>query len=526
MEWLGSSNVSVMSSDQRSLALLPHSQWKPAARPIARRNITSRSSGGDDIPFEDDVLPPPVDQEPARKTTITGSERAAFEKLYKTFKTPGRPENDNNHAGDLYRIADEYSADMEGIPSESLDKIFDEVLKGEPRPRGSRAIPQRIKVKSKRPGQDSQGDDTWKPAMPKAQSSRNKDAKEDAAKLEKMGLVERERVDKLIQNAPTDRALWQTLERDVFEKVRKLDLDNTMQAEKPGAKSQDTTKPDPPTSDARILFQNYPHHLLTALQTLRAEFPSSPLPLSILPAIKSLGRSSHALGATTTLYKHLIRCAWIQYSSYTYINTLLAEMDNGAIEFDSDILELLTTILKEHDLASQGRLGREIQMVFGMDTFLEGVKKVREWRGVVAERLGVTSEEKRVSERVVRRVVPEREKSWRGVNTRIHGRDAHKSTRPRTAFKAADKRFKRNDDRDHVPLVDGANPIPREPGKKSIQRDGLTDVNPFTDGESMGERHDRDSNGAAVESDRERPKEHGRNANLAEHAENPEKVLL
>lgn len=137
---------------------------------------------------------------------------------------------------------------------------------------------------------------------------------------------------------------------------------------------------------------------------LRTEFPSSPLPLSILPTIKSLGRSSYALGATTTLYRHLLRTAWIQHSSYTYIDTLLVDMNNGAIEFDADILTLLDSIIKEHEMARSGRLGREMQLVYGMEQFLEGIKKVRQWRSVVAERLGVSSDERRVAGKVIRRV--------------------------------------------------------------------------------------------------------------------------
>ncbi|KAJ4375132.1 hypothetical protein N0V83_002216 [Neocucurbitaria cava] len=374
-------------------------QWRPAAR----RNVTSRSNDRDDIPFEDETLPPAIDNpDPARKTTITGSERAAFEKLYRTFNTRGQPKNDKDHVVELDQIADEYYEDDENNQSQSLDKVFDEVLKGEPRLRASRHDHGRPKQEKKEPDQDAQtfAEGTLSARTKKAQNKR-KEAKAEAARIKELKFAERERVDKLLQNAQTDRKLWQILNREVLDQVRKLDLDGTKsgkaaQSSKTGGAPSRKSKPDlPATTDRRILFQNYSHHLITAIQTLRTAFPSSPLPHSILPTIKSLGRSSYALGTTTTLYKHLIRTAWLQQSSYTYIDSLLVDMNNGAIEFDSDILALLDAIIKQHDMARSGRLGREMQMVYGMEQFLEGIRKVRQWRGEVAERLGVVPPDER-----------------------------------------------------------------------------------------------------------------------------------
>ncbi|KAH7355582.1 hypothetical protein BKA66DRAFT_368669, partial [Pyrenochaeta sp. MPI-SDFR-AT-0127] len=403
---------------QTSKTLLPFlyqtytiQQWKPAARPIARRPFTSRSKNNesDDIPFEDDSLPPAIDAiEPARKTTITGSERAAFEKLYKTFNTQGKAKSDNEHIVELDQIADEYYEDDEEHPPPSLDKVFDQVLKGEPRWRGSRSANQRTQVKSKKSEEvQAAANSPLSPRTSKTQS-RRKDAKAEAARIKELKLAERERVDKLLQTAQTDRELWKILEREVFEQVRKLDLDGTKKGKDQQSTKPNTTnrklKSDPTASDPRILFQNYQHHLITALLSLRTAFPSSTLPLSLLPTIKSLGRSSYALGATTTLYKHLLRTAWLQQSSYTQIDQLLIDMDNGAIEFDDSILDVLDAVIKEHDMARSGRLGREMQMVYSMDQFLEGIRKVKQWRGVIAERLGVASEERRVQQRPVREV--------------------------------------------------------------------------------------------------------------------------
>ncbi|KAA8626799.1 hypothetical protein PtrSN002B_010532 [Pyrenophora tritici-repentis] len=427
-------------------------QWQPASRRIARRNITSRSRPtdeddvpfADEIPFDDAKLPPPMDEEFTRKTTITSTERAAFQKLYKRFTTEGRQQKDKDHAIELDQIADEYYEDEEDSKP-SLDKVFKEAMQAKPRVRAVRT--EKIRAPRKH-AQASEEDGVNTPPTKAAHSRRDRGDKVDLAKFKEMRLAERQRIDHLIRTAPTDHALWQILDREVLTRVRDLDLDNantgdsttgdSKKKHQPSkSKSQTSLKPDPPTTEASILFQNYPHHLITAIHTLRTEFPSSPLPLSILPTIKSLGRSSHALGGTPALYKNLIRTAWIQQSSYMTIDSLLTEMDHHAIEFDADILALLQAIIKENHQAYSGVLGKEMQMVLGMDMFVEGIRKIEAWEGIIAKRLGVRSEEKRNADKVIRRVLPEKEKLWRGVSVpEEKGRD---SRGDKNAFRSTGK---------------------------------------------------------------------------------------
>jgi hypothetical protein len=371
--------------------------------------------------------------------------------LYRKFDAEGRQQKDNGYAEELDQIADEYYEDDEDHSKPSLDEVFDQALNSDPRLRAS----QRLRTKT-RPSKD----DTPNAELEKAPSGRRKGVNEDAAKLKQMRVAELERVDKLIRNAPTDRALWQTLDREVFAKVRALDLDNDSEGplevssartssatSKTSSKPKTVHKPDPPTTEARILFQNYPHHLVTAIATLRTEFPSSPLPFSILPTIKRLGRSSHALGATTTLYRHLIRTAWIQQSSYTTINALLTEMDASAIEFDADILALLDAIIKEHNQARGGELGRELSLVFSMEMFVDGLQKIVTWRDVIAERLGMKSERRRAASKIVRSVTPLEQKPWRAIKSQ-----------GKAAYTQKPRERSRDGAPEYVPLVEGANP--------------------------------------------------------------------
>ena len=401
-------------------------QWQAATRSIARRNITSPSRPYDteDVPFEHENLPPAIDQEPPRKTTITNTERAAFQKLYRKFNTEGRQQKEKDHVVELDQIADEYYEDDEDNSKPSLDEVFDQVLKGEPRTRASRTVLQRSKTRPQ-PAKEN----IPHAELAKVRVGKRKGTNVDAAKFKEMRLAERERIDALIRNASTDRALWQTLEREVFNKVRELDLDNASNGGVKGSapKPKGGPKPGPPSTEARILFQNYPHHLIAAISTLRTDFPSSPLPFSILPTIKRLGRSSHALGATTTLYKHLIRAAWIQQSSYTAINTLLTEMDDNAIEFDTDILGLLDAIIKEHNQARRAELGKEMSLVYGMEMFVNGLQKLATWRDTIAQRLGIKGAEKRTNSTLARRMLPPEKRAWRDTESQGGAADTQRS---------------------------------------------------------------------------------------------------
>jgi hypothetical protein len=389
-------------------------QWKPAAQPIARRYISRYDrrdeAPAEEIPFENkDDLPPALDElEPARKTTITSTERAAFEKLYRKYDTRGRPQNEKDHEVEIDAIADEYYEDDEDNPA-NIDKIFDEALKGKSSARREWNRSSSDQLRSRKPRQDLEsmaqhilkGTRPAEMERPVKRTERRKDMSAKAAKLNEERLRERNRVDELLKSATTDRDLWQTLHREVFDRIRNLNLDgppapksskrereNKSKSEsksKSEGKSKSTTAT---TVDPKILFKNYPHHLLTALSTLRTNFPSSPLPLSILPAIKSLGRSSYALGATTALYTQLLRTAWLQQSSYPLLINLLTDMHNGAVEFSLDTLHLLDAVVKEYDMARSGRLGREMQMVYGMEQFGEGIREVRRWREIVAQKVG------------------------------------------------------------------------------------------------------------------------------------------
>jgi hypothetical protein len=408
-------------------------QWKPTAYPIARRSISIRKPPEDDIPFENaDELPPTLDEAASqRRTTITGSERAAFEKLYKKFSAEEQPKDDVPFADETDQIADEWyeeddDADLEGS-GESLDSVFDEVLSGLP---NKKRTGKRTQFK---PGHNLKklAEDILKPELDAARKKSDVEARKQAAFTKKMRGEEKKRIQALMEAAKTDLELWQVMEREVFEPIREMKLDEenkpkaraqTSQKRKkkgtsttegifasaaspqdvdslqngvavPSTQEVSTTDSSPVDydkyrRDPRIAFPNFPAHLIFLARVLRASYPSSQLPLSILPALKSLGRAPYALGATTTLYNIIIGTAWTQYSSYTYIDTLLADMDNGGIEFNLATLNLLDEILSEWNRLRKGGLGPTALAIYRMEYYTEGAKKLQSWREVAAQRLG------------------------------------------------------------------------------------------------------------------------------------------
>jgi hypothetical protein len=361
------------------------------------------------VPFEGEEPPPPAgDASARRRTTITGTERAAFEKLYKHYSSA---EEQGLSEHELDQIADEYYEDDDDSSKdkapESLDSIFGAVLSGQtPKP-----AHQSARARSRKPPSDMETLAKQLLAPEAEQEKRRK--KEEAAKrqtrVKALRAAERDRVKALLEAAPTDHALWAVLEKQVFSVVRGMDLENGPGVFSSKGKSKQKAFPKPRSgelspTDPTIVYPNYSHHLLTAASTLRYKFPASPLVFNILPTVKSLGRSSYALGANTALYKFLIRVAFRHNHSYTQICSLLQDMDNGGIEYDYSVAYLVDEILIAHTAADKGAYGRGMQAVVRLELHREGAEKLRAWRAAIGTRLGEFAEEKKDKGLLFRRV--------------------------------------------------------------------------------------------------------------------------
>jgi hypothetical protein len=141
------------------------------------------------------------------------------------------------------------------------------------------------------------------------------------------------------------------------------------------------------TAELSLIGPSYSLFLTTATVALRTNFPTSTLPFTILPKLKSLGRGSYALGASTALYNELIKAVWQTYTDFRFIDELLQEMDNGGLEFDQNTLDILEEIRLEGNRIKNGRYGINRRAVWSTDIIQNGWRRVILWIPTVRERV-------------------------------------------------------------------------------------------------------------------------------------------
>ncbi len=245
--------------------------------------------------------------------------------------------------------------------------------------------------------------------------------------------VQLRKVEGLLRSAKTDFQLWNVLEEEVFSTMKKLEATfsgeskpKTPQAARrgraakealptikdhetePGAelapeKSQ-TPEPKQPNkasidADAEpmpekgvlrvleIVGPNYPSHCLLALRLLHDRFPTSPLALNILPAIKRAGPTSFVLGATTALYNELLSLHWLVYDNMRAMADLLTEMDEHDVEFSQETVDILKMPAWDRDAVKAGEKGRSLAAVWEMEEMEAAFARLQALRRVVQSRL-------------------------------------------------------------------------------------------------------------------------------------------
>jgi len=220
-------------------------------------------------------------------------------------------------------------------------------------------------------------------------------------------------VEEKLCGGKTDVALWDVLEKEAFAVIRKLNLDgsdvlpsspapsssglsevDSSKGKKKGSKKRKAASVQadaPPLSKSEmstlsLIGPNYPSFLLIGLRQLRKNFPTSTLPLSMLPTVRALGRTSYVLGASTPLYNELITYRWLVHSDIAAVEALLQEMESNGIGFDAGTLDMIETIERQSfRIKSQGPA--ILQQVWAMDAMRQGLRKLEKWKGLVKQRL-------------------------------------------------------------------------------------------------------------------------------------------
>ena len=266
------------------------------------------------------------------------------------------------------------------------------------------------------------------------------------------------KVEGLLRSAETDFELWNVLEKEVFSTIKKLEVasagegkpkppqrprrgrpkkevlptvqnvevnslvevaSDTRQTPEGGQSKKVRTDADAETKPQRevlpaleIVGPNYPSHCLLALRLLHDKFPTSPLALNILPAIKRAGPTSYVLGATTALYNELLSIHWLVYNNMRAMADLLTEMDEQDVGFSQETVAILELPAWERDAVKAGKKGRSLAALWEMEEMEAAFARLQALRRVVHSKLD--QERRRESDALALRdeIEARRRKPW------------------------------------------------------------------------------------------------------------------
>ena len=352
-----------------------------------------------------------------RQTTITPSERAAFKTIFENIRNKAK---DTQRYGELdgYGKFDEdggfYEKGMTSSPAArqtaqtKLDSILGSAISGlgwtreEKEEVVNRYPPSLRALAAKAIGLDFD-EEHFEETPNQEEETMNNDL------LEELRKPVREAVEAKMNAAETDVELWAVMEEEVFPLIEKLGLESAGKKEdvplqKHGKKEdspeelvlateeEQTSRFEPIVHDGQVVsplaFYGplYPSYLLLGLRLLDRSFAKpSPLALSILPKIKSLGLISHVLGASTPLYNELLIMHWYRYDDFTGAIRLLYEMVQSGLRFNRETLEIVENIMRMQSRVAKGDRGMALQLLWSMPEFAPG--RFRYWQHKITKML-------------------------------------------------------------------------------------------------------------------------------------------
>ena len=410
-----------------------------------RRQQNDGSSDQPYIPFERPFRP--NKHAHFEGTTITPTERRAFEGLFKLHDVSEAKDKSSPNAR-MSRKRNERGRDRPG----GLDAILENALesidsRGRPRaefPAALRPLAEESRVRSAR--EKAKGGVRRVVGDGAEQEPSQTDALQRAAKTE-VGIIM-----KKMNGAETDVEIWQILNEEVFEWVRALELDgptasgtvdkkkkkkgrkkvahdngeNTTSAaaapenDKGSAASSlsMTATPLPPGfTPLYLLSLTLPWILFRTIGFHSIRFPLSPLALSVLPTLQTLGPTATALGLSTKVYNAHMRVLYRRYGDVHAVADMLAEMEREVYEFDAETAVLVNEILDEEHMKWEGGRGESGKAVAGMERGRLGWRRLLEWKEILRGR--------RVEEALKRMKVRE---EWEAL---VGGEEGEEDERPR-----------------------------------------------------------------------------------------------
>ncbi|KAK5107283.1 hypothetical protein LTR62_001412 [Meristemomyces frigidus] len=324
------------------------------------------------LPYEEDNIPFEGGADEREKSTITHRERQTFEKLFS-----------------LQRKSTSKETGLDRILEDAVGQIN---ARGHPKPR----LPSALRPLAE------EARDLERAAGPTSRVRKGKAPTGEDEKRSRLIKKEYDDITARLQKEPTDVGVTRMLKSLLLDRVAAMGLDNDIRpsttmtkaktraltSEKKHAKKKASDTPKAEKVDAlRIMTTNLSLHLQDYMHHMRTTFPSSTLPLLLLPHLKTLGPAAFALGATTTLYNAHLSLLHSKYPlSLHLLNDTLAEMDSNVYAFDDETLEIVDEALRRTNRARHGHEGPALQAVFGAERIGKGVQGLVEWRDVMLAR--------------------------------------------------------------------------------------------------------------------------------------------
>ena len=392
----------------RTISSISRNQFQACKSLRAANNVFNDHVFADrkSIPTHDPALPfdnvePDFDARDAKPSTMTTSEKEAFERIFRDVQQTPNDEDEEPEG-----LEDEQN--IETDPYEDLNAIFDAAIQLL-RTRED----QRVENAANR---QDRPDRSYTRAIDHSVATNTPfEAATDSKEIEKEQRHacqdHKVSVSEMLERATTDVEIWGILEQHVFGLVKQFNLqlkwDETARKarernERRATKEQTTREGDtseniksvhestpkaispvlsrpvlvPTNTLFAILQTNYADCLLSAMRLLRRRYPTSFYPFYILPTMKDLGQMSYVLGATINLYNEILFLKWTQFSDLHGMADLMQEMLNQGIEMNEITKVILRRVIAERRWSRMGKFGPIKQKWWSMRGHVEGWHKV------------------------------------------------------------------------------------------------------------------------------------------------------
>lgn len=355
-----------------------------------------------------------------RASTITPSERLAFQKIFSDIFARSQPITPYSMDGLLDEESMESSRELKTRTAEaraSLDRIVHHAAQSRAREEIEAAVnryPPALRPAAAR----AMGLTSQKPRRARVIAEAKTASKDKAAanvsetsfdddNLERLRKPERDRVEGLMRSASTDFELWTVMQKEVFTLISKLGLEETPAHEtapkKKRAKKSNSDLENQPKGNSQqrqVVLHSpvdevsplefygplYPSYLLLGLRLLDRSFARpSPLTLTILPTIKSFGIISHVLGGSTQLYNELLLIHWYRHDDFRGVLDLLNEMEQFGLSWDEETWDIIDHITKMQKAVRDGDRGVALKALFTLPEFASG--RFKPWRNKIGQTL-------------------------------------------------------------------------------------------------------------------------------------------